>query len=147
MLYAFAAPQWVHISDSQRLSLVQKMQIAIQNKMKENKAPSVGELYKFDNATFASCKLAMLSGAEEALDNGIRELYESKVGLCYMDARGMWQATTTKQQAEALEGVWLTDEDVKTAKDTGMDLKVIYESRCKGQDRRDKFKAAKLNMP
>ncbi|KAI1752258.1 hypothetical protein F4782DRAFT_546948 [Xylaria castorea] len=133
MLYPSAAPQFVHVSDSQRLSLAQKMQVAIQNKMKENNVPSAGRLYKLDDDAFTACKLAMLSSAEEALDNGLRELHESKVGLCYIDARGQWQATTTKQQAEALERVWLTDEDVKMAKDKGTDLRVTYQSRCMNQ--------------
>ncbi|KAI0452459.1 hypothetical protein F5B21DRAFT_526874 [Xylaria acuta] len=147
MLYPMVASQFVQVSESQRSSLAQKMQVAIQNKMRENKAPSAGELYKLDDAAFASCKLAMLSGAEEALDNGLHELHESKVGLCYIDARGAWQATTTKQQAEALEGVWLADEDVETAKGNGTDLRIIYQLRCQNRGRRQKFKAAGLDMP
>ncbi|TGJ79787.1 hypothetical protein E0Z10_g8975 [Xylaria hypoxylon] len=146
-LYPLVAPKFVQVSESQRSSLAQKMEVAIQNKMKENKAPSAVELYKLDDATFASCKLAILSSAEEALDNGLRELYESKVGLCYIDAGGLWQATTTKQQAEALERVWLTDQDVKMAKDKGTDLRIIYQLRCKNQGGRQKFKAAGLEMP
>lgn len=139
--------QFIHISESQRLSMAQKMQVAIQNKMKEHKAPSASELYKLDNAAFASCKLAMLSSAEEALNNGLRELHESKVGLCYINAGGQWQATTTKQEAEALKGVFLTDEDVKKAKERGTDLRVIYQLRCMNKGRRQKFKAAGLDMP
>ncbi|KAI3339650.1 hypothetical protein F4824DRAFT_508474 [Ustulina deusta] len=145
-VYRLVAPQFVQVCESLRSSLAQKMQVAIQNKMKENKAPSAGELYKLDAAAFASCKLAILSSAEEALDNGLRKLYESKVGFCYIDVRGEWQATTTKQQAEALKGVWLTEEDVKMAKDEGTDLKIIYRLRCKNQGRQ-KFRAAGLNMP
>ncbi|KAF2963579.1 hypothetical protein GQX73_g9994 [Xylaria multiplex] len=147
MLYPFAAPQFVQASESQRSSLAQKMQVAVQNKMKEHKAPSAHELYKLDDVAFASCRSAMLSGAEKALDNGLRELHESKVGLCYIDARGQWQATASKEQAEALKRVWLTDEDVKTAKDKGRDLRLIYQLRCKNQGTRQKFKAAGLNMP
>lgn len=114
--------------------------------MKENKAPSAGELYKLDDAAFASCKVAMLSNAEEALDSGLNgELRESKVGLCYVDARGLWQATTTKQQAKALKRVWLTDKDVKMAKDKGTDLRLIYQLRCKNQGK--DFMAAGLDMP
>ncbi|KAI0554222.1 hypothetical protein F4679DRAFT_570611 [Xylaria curta] len=145
-LYPLMAAQYVNVSESQRSSLAQKMQITIQNAMKENKVPSATELYKLDDAAFASCKLAMLSSAEKALDNGLREIHDSKVGRCYIDAHGQWQATTTKQQAEALERVWLTDEDVKMAKDMGMDLRVVYQSRCANQDRQ-KFKAAGLYMP
>ncbi|KAI1108538.1 hypothetical protein F5Y14DRAFT_459480 [Nemania sp. NC0429] len=147
MLYPFAASQFIQLSESQRLSLAHKMELAIQKKMKDNMAPSVGELYRLDNAAFASCKQAMLSGAEEALKNGLRELHESKVGLCYIDARGEWRATTTKQQAEALEGVWLTDEDIRKAKARGTDLRVIYQMRCNNRSRKQKFKAAGLNMP
>ncbi|KAH8157110.1 hypothetical protein CIB48_g11141 [Xylaria polymorpha] len=125
-LYPFAAPEF--------------------NTMKENKAPSAGELYKLDDAAFASCKVAMLSNAEEALDSGLNgELRESKVGLCYVDARGLWQATTTKQQAKALKRVWLTDKDVKMAKDKGTDLRLIYQLRCKNQGK--DFMAAGLDMP
>ncbi|KAI0103363.1 hypothetical protein GGR51DRAFT_561791 [Nemania sp. FL0031] len=121
MLNAFS-PQFVNISESQRSSLAQKMQVAIQNKMKESNASSAVELYRLGEAAFASCKLAMLSSAAAAVDSGLRELYESKVGLCYIDERGLWQATTTKQQAEALKKVWLSDEDVKTLKDKGCGL-------------------------
>lgn len=147
MVYTFGIDQFVRVSESQRSSLAQKMQVAIQDKMKENKAPSAGELYRLDDAAFASCKLAMLSSAEEALSNGLRELHESKVGFCYLDARGQWQATTTKQQADALKGVWLTDEDMKKAKEKGKDLRLIYQSRCRNLSRRQKFKAAGLDMP
>ncbi|KAI0857176.1 hypothetical protein F4860DRAFT_528284 [Xylaria cubensis] len=145
-VYPWIAPQFVNLSESQRSSLAEKMQITIQIAMKENEVPSVTELYKLDAAAFASCKLAMLSSAEEALDNGLRELHDSKVGRCYIDARGQWQATTTKHQAEVLERVWLTDEDVKRAKDKGMDLRIVYQKRCEKQDRQ-KFKAVGLNMP
>ncbi|KAI8951739.1 hypothetical protein F4801DRAFT_578274 [Xylaria longipes] len=147
MLYPMVAPKFVLATESQRSSLAQKMQVAIENKMKENKAPSAGELYKLDDAAFASCKQAMLSSAEVALDNGLRELCQSKEGLCYVDARGVWQATATKQQAEALKLVWLTDDDVKKAKDKGTDLRIIYQSRCMDQVTRRKFKAANLDMP
>lgn len=169
----FAAHSSVTVSESQRESLVQKMQTAIQDKMKEHQAPTTGTLYKLDAAAFASCKLAMVSSAEEALDKGLRELHESKVGLSYMDASQECQVTTTKEQAEALEGVWLTDEDVKMAKEDakvsarlwgsmtgedvtmtddyveaeGMSMKMMYESRCMDPDRRQKFKAAGLVMP
>ncbi|TRX91305.1 hypothetical protein FHL15_007727 [Xylaria flabelliformis] len=145
-LYPWIAPQFVNLSKSQRSSLAEKMQNTVQAAMKENKIPSVTELYKLDAAAFASCKLAMLSSAEEALDKGLRELHDSKVGRCYIDARGQWQATTTKQQAEVLERVWLTDEDVKKAKDKGMDLRIVNQMRCKKQNRQ-KFKAADLDMP
>ncbi|KAI1735529.1 hypothetical protein F4680DRAFT_452800 [Xylaria scruposa] len=138
--------QFLNVSMSQRSSLAQKMQITIQNAMKENKVPSATELYKLDDAAFASCKLAMLSSAKKALDNGLRELHDSKVGRCYIDARGQRQATTTKQQAEALERVWLTEEDVKMAKDRGIDLRVVYQVRCMNQDRQE-FNAAGLDMP
>ncbi|KAI0418154.1 hypothetical protein F5X98DRAFT_386369 [Xylaria grammica] len=146
-LYMSNAPQIYRVSHAQRVSLAQKMLVAIQSKMKENKAPSVSELYKLDDAAFASCKLAMLSSAEEALNNGLRELYESKVGRCYVDAGGRFRATTTKQQTEALERVWLTDEHVRMGKERGLHPAIIYKVRCADRSARVKFEAAGLDMP
>lgn len=142
MVYSFGAPQFVHVSESQRLSLAQKMQAAI-----ESNVPTAGDLYKLDAAAFAACRLAMISAAEEALGNGLREIHESKVGFFYLDARGEWRATTSRLQAEALEGVWLSDEDVRNAKDNGQDLRVIYQLRCMNRGRRQRFEAADLEMP
>ncbi|KAI0512793.1 hypothetical protein F5B22DRAFT_637597 [Xylaria bambusicola] len=146
-MYPFLAAQFVQVSESQRSSLAQIMQTAVENKMKEHKAPSANRLYKLGDAAFAACKDAMMSSAEEALDNGLRDIHESGVGRCYIDARGMWQATTTKQQAQALKDVWLTDEDVKKAVKKGKSLQTMYQLRCQGTATRQKFKAAGLDMP
>ncbi|KAI0817799.1 hypothetical protein GGR55DRAFT_685317 [Xylaria sp. FL0064] len=137
--------QFVRDSDYRRGLLAQKMQRGIQS---ENRGGlSVAELYKLDDATFASCKLAILSAAERALDDGVRELHESKMGRCYLDLCGNWLATTSKQQGEALAGVWLTDKDVEDAKRNGIDLSSLYKFRCSNPSNRQKFKAANLFMP
>ncbi|KAI1280069.1 hypothetical protein F5Y07DRAFT_405659 [Xylaria sp. FL0933] len=138
-------PQHARESDHQRVLLAQKMQLATQS---ENRGGlSVAGLYKLDDATFASCKLAILSAAERALDDGVRELHESKVCRCYLDFAGNWLATTSTQQGEALEGAWLTDEQVEYAKNNGLDLLSLYRYRCSHPDNRRKFQAAKLFMP
>ncbi|KAI1308560.1 hypothetical protein F5Y03DRAFT_404868 [Xylaria venustula] len=147
MMYPFFAPQHGQVSVPQELRLAQKMCVAIHNTMKENDVPSAGDLYKLNEAAFASCKLAMLSTAEEAIHRDLRELYETKVGFSYLDARAMVRATTSKEQAEALEQVWLTDEDMKKAEEDGTDWRVIYVSRCRNEVTRQKCKAAGLDMP
>ncbi|KAK5636979.1 hypothetical protein RRF57_012691 [Xylaria bambusicola] len=146
-LYPLLASQFIQVSESQRSSLAQSMQTAVENKMKENKVTSAGRLYKLGDAAFAACKGAIMSSAEEALNNGLRQIEESMIGRCYIDARGQWQATTTRQQAEALKHVWLSDKDVKKAKEKGKSLLMMYQLRCKAQFRRREFKAAGLDMP
>ena len=79
------------------------MQLAVENTMKEHNAPSAIELYNLKGGTFVKYMVAILSRAGEALDEGFREIHEPMVGRCYVDARGQWLATTTRQQAEALK--------------------------------------------
>ncbi|GAP92684.1 putative set domain-containing protein 5 protein [Rosellinia necatrix] len=145
--YSILAAQYVQLGESQRSSLAQKMQAAVRDAMAARQAPSAGKLYALDDAAFAACKTAMLSGAEKALGDGLREIHASKIGRCYVDARNEWRATATRRQAEALEGVWLTEEDVKKAKEEGEDLAKIYKMRCADPGKRREFAAAGLDMP
>ncbi|KAI0433672.1 hypothetical protein F5Y09DRAFT_54640 [Xylaria sp. FL1042] len=146
MDHGFVVAQYIQASDAQRLSLAQKMELAVETKMTELNLSSALNLYKLDNDDFASCKQAILSCAEEALDNGLRKLHESKLGRCYINSNGHWQATTTKEQAEALKRVWLSEEDVRKAKERGRNLMMMYRLRCRNPVTRQKLLAAGLSI-
>ncbi|KAI1327019.1 hypothetical protein F5Y16DRAFT_410546 [Xylariaceae sp. FL0255] len=146
-LWKLITPRASQVCDSQRLILAEKMQSAAAKEMVEAKLEAVTDLFQLPESDFVARKQVMLSSIEKALDDGLQQLQDSKVCLAYLDAEGKLQVTETKQQAEALKEVWLSDKDVKNAKRKDTDLRLMYQQRCTGSRKAEKFKAAGLNLP
>ncbi|KAI1148359.1 hypothetical protein F4825DRAFT_464968 [Nemania diffusa] len=150
--YPSSTTQFLGYSDNQHVSLAQKIEAAIWDNMdtmgnRKDKIPTAPTLYKLDNTGFAIYKQSIISVAHTALRDGLSELHKSSVGRCYLDADGNWRSTENHLQSQLLTQVWLTDEDVRRAREQGKSLRAIYELRCKDKARRRRFKALGLNMP
>ncbi|KAI0147522.1 hypothetical protein GGR57DRAFT_505700 [Xylariaceae sp. FL1272] len=141
------AEEFIKFCDSQKMSLAQKMQTAIQDKMQETNISSIAELLALPDSTFTSHRQEILASADKALGDGLFEIRRSKTGLLYFDAEGRWQVTTTKEQAKALKRVWLSDDDMEKAKERKQNPHLIFVQRCSSHERRERFKALGLDMP
>ncbi|KAI1173060.1 hypothetical protein F4777DRAFT_590123 [Nemania sp. FL0916] len=143
----FFSPQDLRLIDSRRLYLAKRMLLAVQNKIVGGIFSPTTPLNEFKNGFRFTPKKDCLSAAEKALDEGLHELYESKVCLGYVNAEGRQQATVLKEQAEVLERVWLKPEDITKAKAEGRNLNSLYVERCKSQTDRQAFEDVGVSIP
>ncbi|KAI1267705.1 hypothetical protein F5Y18DRAFT_424840 [Xylariaceae sp. FL1019] len=126
-----AGVQIEHISKPHRIQLLSAMKTAVMGKMHEKSLHSGVEFFNLSSSDeYNSVKQALLSSAEAALDNGLRQVHAAGIGLLYHNGRTI-KITENWQQANALKNVWLTELDYIRNEDVQGGGLAVYQRRCR----------------
>lgn len=104
------------------------------------------ELFSLDEAQYNSWKDGLLSSVEQRLAADSQKYAQSRVGLQYFDDKWRLQYTLNAAQAGALDGVWLTEDEVKMHGGNEKRLKEIWAERCRSAEKQAQFKALGMRM-
>ncbi|KAI1333021.1 hypothetical protein F5Y16DRAFT_414799 [Xylariaceae sp. FL0255] len=139
----FSLP-YIQVVDLKRKELAYEMGQTIRAKMRQLGTPTANALCQLNRGPFNTRKSEIIATAEAAVQGMMHKLQEDRFGLMYQEVRnGDWLATQNKHQAEALDGVWMTNEEY--AHEPPMfvgQLDEIYSSRWNHPDNQQKLQAA-----
>ncbi|KAI0147525.1 hypothetical protein GGR57DRAFT_505703 [Xylariaceae sp. FL1272] len=139
----FMGTRYDKVGNSIRSRLAEKMRKAIEDALTKKQLSSANQFFGLPKTSFDSLRDDIFLSAVDVLDKGLAE-YQSDVRL-YADSSRILRATTSQEQREALEDVWLTLKELPHVR-SSEDRWTKYEERFKDPSRRDKLKAAGFDM-